>query len=563
MNGKGINATFKQAAVILAACIAMMHGTDVMACDDDIDPNARVISNGFGGNPFNTRNHPSTLRSDNVGHLAPALVHGDGGASERRGTPVVTGQAIFATLKFHVAAINRISGCEYWRYSPFAADADPIRYGFRSIYLLNEGNGNPAVLYAGDRNGYIHAIDAKSGKLIWKRFLGTDQENHMITGTPIAGNGKVFVPVSTIEVARTVFVDDTCCRSHGLVQAVHPYTGDVIWTFHVTEEAKPQLGSPSRLGPNGGSVWSSPALDVETNTLFIGTGQNLTQPATSTSDALIALDTETGKIKWAFQTTANDAWNISCQLPALWGKEAKCDRPAGGDLDVGAAPLLTVLPDGKPVVVAGAKSGVVYVLDRTTGALIWSRRLGAGGNLGGIHWGMASDGAKLYVGVSDLTVHKQTILDRPGKPARQAVSKGGRPGVYALDLRDGSIEWEVHPVREYEGTSVPAIFSAALSVTNDVLFAGALNGTVYAFNTKDGATLWSHDTSTSPAAIAPAGQNIQGGTVDGAGPIVAGSDLLINSGYSTFGGANQFHAGPGNALLVYKVLDQSTEAAIR
>jgi polyvinyl alcohol dehydrogenase (cytochrome) len=97
---------------------------------------------------------------------------------------------------------------------------------------------------------------------------------------------------------------------------------------------------------------------------------------------------------------------------------------------------------------------------------------------------MASDGSKLYVGISDLNVQKQTVFDRPGKPAKQAVSKNGRPGVYALALRDGNIEWEVHPTREFEGKLVPAIFSAALTVTNDVLFAGALNGMLYAFNTK-------------------------------------------------------------------------------
>jgi polyvinyl alcohol dehydrogenase (cytochrome) len=561
MNNTGLKAAIKRAAVLCVACFAIFHVTETAACNDEINLNAQVIFNGFGGNPLNTRNQSSALHSGNVDQLDLALVHGDTEASERRGTPVVTSQAIFATLKFHVVAIDRSSGCEYWRYSPFAPDADPIKYGFRSIYLLNEGNGNPAILYAGDRNGNVHAIDAKSGKLIWKKLLGTDRDNHMITGTPIAGNGKLFVPISTIEVARTVFVDDICCRSHGLVQAIHPYTGDPIWTFHVTEDAKPQPGNPSRLGPNGGSVWGSPALDVGSKTLFVGTGQNLTQPATSTSDALIALDTETGKVKWTFQTTANDAWNISCQFPALWGKEAKCDRPEGGDFDVGAAPLLATLPGNKPVVVAGAKSGVVYVLDRMTGALIWSKRLGAGGNLGGIHWGMASDGSKLYVGISDLNVQKQTVFDRPGKPAKQAVSKNGRPGVYALALRDGNIEWEVHPTREFEGKLVPAIFSAALTVTNDVLFAGALNGMLYAFNTKDGTMLWFHDVSVSPAKVEPAWQYVHGGTIDGAGPIAAGSDLLINSGYSTFGGANQFHAGPGNALVVYKLLEQKAKMA--
>jgi polyvinyl alcohol dehydrogenase (cytochrome) len=94
--------------------------------------------------------------------------------------------------------------------------------------------------------------------------------------------------------------------------------------------------------------------------LFVGTGQNLTRPGTGTSDAIVALDMETGKIRWLFQSTVDDTWNVSCQLPALWGRGSKCDRPEGGDLDFGAAPMLVTLPDGRPAVMAGAKNGVVY-----------------------------------------------------------------------------------------------------------------------------------------------------------------------------------------------------------
>lgn len=108
---------------------------------------------------------------------------------------------------------------------------------------------------------------------------------------------------------------------------------------------------------------------------------------------------------------------------------------------------------------------------------------------------------------------------------------------------------------------MPAIFSAELSVTNDVLFAGALNGMLYAFNTNNGAMLWIHDVSASPSKIELAQENVHGGTIDGAGPIVARSDLLINSGYSTFGGTNQFHAGPGNALVVYRLLEQKAKVS--
>jgi polyvinyl alcohol dehydrogenase (cytochrome) len=540
---------------IRAIVFALAVSTQVAAaaCVDTLKPDATMISNGFGGNPFNTRNSPSSINAKNVDQLVLAMSHGGAEVGERRGVPVVTSQAIFAAIKLHVVAINRTSGCEYWRYSPFPQKVNPRLVGFRSIYLLDEGNNKPRILFAGDRDGNLHAIDAQSGKLIWKKFLGTDERSHIITGTPIAANGKLFVPVSTIETVRTVFVTDECCRSHGLVRAVDPYTGEIIWTFHVTGDAKQQADNPKRMGPNGGSVWSSPAVDLATNTLFIGTGQNLTRPVTTTSDAVIALDMDTGKMKWSYQTTANDAWNVSCNVPAEWKKEEKCDRPAGSDFDVGAAPLLTTIPGGPQAVIAGAKSGVVYALDRSTGKLIWSKRLGAGGGLGGIHWGMASDGTKLYAGVSDLSLQKETILRAPGSPVKQIISKDGKPGVYALKLTDGSIAWEAHPMREFEGKEVPAIFSAALSVTNDVVFAGAMNGMLYGFNANDGTILWSFDTRGIQGKVDAEGHKVRGGTIDGAGPIVAGDDLLVNSGYSSFGDATQFFGGYGNALLVFRL----------
>jgi polyvinyl alcohol dehydrogenase (cytochrome) len=529
------------------------------ACTDKVDTSASVIYDGFGGNPSNTRNSPSSINSKNVSRLSLAMSHGGAEATERRGVPVVTSQAIFAAVKFHIVAINRTSGCEYWRYSPFPFGADPTRVGFRSIYLFNEGNNKPPIVIAGDRNGIVHAIDAQSGKLIWKKFLGIDREHHLVTGTPIAANGKLFVPISSFEVVNTLYVEYPCCRSHGLLQAVNPYTGEIIWTFHVTEDAKPQADNPNRMGPNGGSVWSSPAVDLATNTLFIGTGQNLTQPATTTSDAVIALDMDTGKTKWVFQTTANDAWNASCLLGPGWGKETRCDRPEGNDFDVGAPPLLTAIPGGPEAVIAGAKSGAVYAIDRSTGKLIWSKRLGAGGNLGGIHWGMASDGTKLYVGVSDLNVDKHLVYQRPRPPTKQVLSKNAKPGVYALNLSDGSVEWEIHPTHEFEGKDIPSIFSAALSVTNDVVFAGALNGMLYGLNAKDGTILWSFDTLSLQDETDAQGYKVRGGTIDGAGPIVAGDDLLVNSGYNTFGGTehNQFHGGFGNGLFIFRLPQKS------
>lgn len=540
---------------VVAACLFAAGAAGAVTCREPIDVNATVLSNGFGTDLSNTRNGPSSINSRNVSRLTLALAHAAVGSKERRGSPVVTTQAIFTTAKFTVVAIDRTTGCEYWSYSPFnaVANPNPLLTGFRSLYFLNEGGGRQALVFAGDLNGVMHAIDAVSGKRVWKRFVGTDAANHIITGTPVAANGSLFIPISTFEAIRTVFIKGLCCRSHGMVQAVDPYTGAGLWSFSVTPDAQVQPDNASRLGPNGGSVWSSPAVDATRKLLFVGTGQNLTRPGTGTSDAIVALDMETGKIRWSFQSTADDAWNVSCQFPALWGRGSKCDRPEGGDLDFGAAPMLVTLPDGRPVVMGGAKNGVVYALDRESGALVWSRRLGAGGNLGGIHWGMATDGRKLYVGVSDLNAGKWTVLDMPGSDAKIGLAENARPGVYALDLASGKIEWEQHPVHQHDGAAVPSIFSAALSVTNDLVFAGSMDGVVHAFRTDDGTSMWSRDTRNVEPIADASGNAVQGGTIDGAGPVVAGTDLMVNSGYNAFGGASQFQAGAGNALFVFRV----------
>ncbi|MDB5855021.1 MAG: hypothetical protein JWR22_3062 [Herminiimonas sp.] len=166
---------------------------------------------------------------------------------------------------------------------------------------------------------------------------------------------------------------------------------------------------------------------------------------------------------------------------------------------------------------------------------------------------MATDGKKIYVGVSDLNSDKLSVFDKPGAPAKIVLAENGKPGVYALDVASGKVEWEQHPVHQHEGAAVPSIFSAALSVTNDVVFAGSLDGVVHAFRTNDGAPLWARDTRNVEPISDAAGNAVQGGTIDGVGPIIAGTDLIVNSGYSAFGGASKFQAGTGNALFVFRV----------
>ncbi len=96
-----------------------------------------------------------------------------------------------------------------------------------------------------------------------------------------------------------------------------------------------------------------------------------------------------------------------------------------------------------------------------------------------------------------------------------------------------------------------SIFSAALSVTNDVVFAGSLDGTLHALRASDGSALWTYDTTRSFTGVN--GSEGNGRTIDSVGAVIASGDVLVNSGNDTFGGVNVWQAGPGNALLVFRL----------
>jgi polyvinyl alcohol dehydrogenase (cytochrome) len=174
--------------------------------------------------------------------------------------------------------------------------------------------------------------------------------------------------------------------------------------------------------------------------------------------------------------------------------------------------------------------------------LNWSRQVSVGSKLGGIHWGLAADADALYVAATDFEID-------PASGGLQDLKPGANPGIYALDKGTGDVIWEIHPTREYEGLKTPLLFSAALAVTNDVLFAGSLSGAMMAFATADGRELWSYDVSADVVDI----NAVQGdgGTIDGAGFVVSGDGLVVNAGYTElFGGVGRYQAGVGNTLFV-------------
>lgn len=548
----------KRSAWMAGLCaLACLFGGPALAapCTDSVNRLSPVLQNGFAGNTLNNRYNRSQIHSGNVSRLRLALSHAaDGAQMEKRGAPAVTEQAVFFSAGRSIVAMNRVSGCTYWSYT-IPARTTPLvgSNAVRSsaIHYINENAARPAMIVAGDFYGTMYALNAVNGAPIWSRFVGTEPEHHMITGAPQFHRGMLLVPVASKEVLSTISeVDRICCTSHGLLQALDAYTGATLWTYHTSADAVYNAETRS-FAPNGMSLWGAPTIDAERNRVYIGTGQNLAPPATNNSDAIVALDMSNGRPIWTFQSTANDSFNIGCGLPPPLNLD--CLYPAGPDFDFGAPPILARDLCGRDAVIAGGKNGVVYSLDAASGRVNWSRRIGTGGTLGGIHWGMAADGGRVYAAVSDIAGNKAAALPILGLLTRTTVEQvpGARSGIYAICLRTGRLMWEAHPRHTRRGIAHDSIFSAALSVTNDVLFAGSLDGVVRALRTSDGSELWSQNTALPFTDVD--GKNGHGGAIDSVGAVVAGSDLLVNSGYDTFGGLSNQHAGPGNGLFIYRL----------
>ncbi|MGB3621479.1 MAG: PQQ-binding-like beta-propeller repeat protein [Ketobacter sp.] len=528
----------------LTACGAE-QATELVMCDDSVDTQSPVLNSGFGFNLENTRNQLSPITAQNVADLELDFVLNAEDTKERRGAPAVTSQTLYYHTPDSVNAVNRETGCVYWTYDA----PDTVRSA--SVTLLDEPSLNQRLVVVGTWNGWVIALDAKAGAEVWRVDV-REFDSNMVTGGLQYYNGRLYVPLATKSVIYAL-LQFSCCESHGSLVALNSADGSEIWRFHGTEEAARVNGS--RMSPNGVSIWSTPLLDIARNQIVVGTSQNLTQPSTAMENSVVALDMNNGDVNWVFQATPNDTYNATCDV-----NRALVDQCDGPDLDwdVGT-PILTTTTNGDDVIIAGDKKGSVYQLNALTGAKNWETRLGAGGKLGGIHWGMAVDDTQIYAGVADVTAAKSPLsnialgndLMRPSYNVPLIQVPNAMSGLYALNKDSGVVNWEIHDTHFYGSARIDSIYSAAVSVTNDVLFAASLNGIVKAFKTSSGESLWHFDTAVATQDIH--GRSGNGGTIEGPGPVIAGNNLLLNSGYNTFGGSNEFQAGPGNALFIFKL----------
>jgi polyvinyl alcohol dehydrogenase (cytochrome) len=328
-----------------------------------------------------------------------------------------------------------------------------------------------------------------------------------------------------------------CCTFRGSLAALDAGTGAVLWHTYAIPDLPVPRGKNARgvmrWGPSGAAIWSSPTVDPRANAVYAATGDSYSQPAAPTSDSIVAFDLTTGAVKWVYQATVGDAFTMAC----VGVDTTNCPEQAGPDHDFGQPPILLPLPDGRRLLLAGQKSGVVHALDPDRGgAKVWERRIGRGGIIGGIEWGSASDGTRMLVPLSDLTFKDPKT--RAPDPAQ-----GG--GMFALNAADGAILWTTRPNACGERPSCSPSLSAPAAAIPGAVFAGSVDGHIRAFATSDGKVLWDFDTARDFPTVN--GVKARGGSIDVAGPAIANGLVVTTSGYGTWGGMR------GNVLLVFSV----------
>ena len=459
------------------------------------------------------------------------------------GQPTIAGNRLFVgSADGTVCALDAATGCTHWTFKAGAAVRTAMSVG---------PIGAAWAVYFGDLAGYAYAVDAATGALVWKTRIDPHPAAR-ITGAPALAGGRIYVPASSSEEAFAANGTYACCTFRGSVSALDAATGTVIWKAYTIPEA-PKPTRKNRLdvpltGPSGAAVWSSPTVDLDKGIVFVTTGDSYSEPVAATSDAFVAFDLKSGALLWSRQITTGDAFTVDCDFPEAL--RVNCPAAPGPDHDFGTSPMLLKRANGGRLLVAGQKSGVVTAVDPDRqGAIVWQRKVGQGGRLGGIQWGVSADDRRVYAAVSDVEMTAPPPGGEGGRPSVFGVPLMLNPkaggGLYALDVETGEIAWRTpHPGCGSTPGCSPAQ-SAATTVIPGVVFSAGLDGHLRAYDAKDGRVIW--DTDTERPFQTVNGVDAKGGSIDGSGPVVVNGTVYVNSGYLFAG-----HT-PGNVLLAFSI----------
>jgi polyvinyl alcohol dehydrogenase (cytochrome) len=484
------------------------------------DPSAGPSWNGWSAEVTNTRFQSAKaagLTAGQVPRLKLKWAFGYPTGVSAYGQPtVVSGRVFVGTDIGYVYSLDAATGCVYWSYQ--------AKGNVRGAPSMGPVKGRAPAKYAvffGDAHANVYAVDAQNGELLWTKKVD-DHFVARITAAPKLYDGRLYVPVSSSEEFAAANLDYPCCTSRGSVVALNASTGEQFWkAWVVPEEPKPTRKNSKgvqQYAPAGASVWNSPTIDAKRHAIYFGTGDSETEPAAKTSDAVMAVDMNTGKTLWYYQAEPNDAFLGGCTGPA---KTDNCPADVGPDYDIGNSPALHTLAGGRRLVVAGTKNGIVFALDPDkNGALVWKAAVADNPpgtplfRVNGIVWGGASDEKTAYYGLT-----------------------GG--GMAAVQLATGEKLWNAPLAAQ----GVRVNNAAAATAIPGVVFIGGTDGKLHALSSADGKILWEYDTARDFDTVNKV--KAKGGSIASTGPSIVGGMLFIGSGYGVIGGNN------GNVLLAF------------
>ena len=447
----------------------------------------------------------------NAGRLAPRWTLTTAGAISA--TPTVDDGAVYVPdYGGKLWAVAAGSGRVLWSrdissYTGLAGDqsrTSPAVYGDELIL------GDGWILSPNTSGARVFAVDRRTGALVWSTVVDTDPAA-IITGSPVVYHGVAYLGISSKGEGTTAD------SFRGAVIALDAATGRLLWKAYMVPSNNGGSDSNKPGYYSGNAVWESTfAVDPARGLLHVDTGNNYSVPAGVCTtpqqtgctppaaddyvDSILALKLSDGTVAWADRTLNGDLWTLP--------------QPIGPDFDFGAGPNLFTTANpvtGRPeqLLGAGQKSGVYWAVDPATGKVVWQTQVGPAGKggLGGIEYGAATDGRRIYAAEGD-TANIPYTLGGSGPYAGQTVTGGSWA---ALDPATGKILWQTP---DPQGAFDISFVSAA----NGVVYGGSLAATgtnMYALDAATGKILWSF---------------ASGGSVTGGAAIVDGS-VYWGSGY--------------------------------
>jgi len=458
----------------------------------------------FGGNFANHRFSPLTqITPDNVATLQPQWTFQTGVVGNFETTTLLRDNILYVTGPLNYAwAIDARTGRQIWRYRREL----PLTGLTACCGLVNRGF---AIL--GDRlfmttlDAHLIALDAKTGSVVWDATLEEYKNGYAATVAPIIAKDKVIVGVAGGEYGIRGFVD-----------AYDVNTGKRAWRFYTIPgpgEPGNETWSGDSWKTGGAGVWVTGAYDPELNLVYFGTGNPGPDYHSASregdnlySDSIVAVDTETGKLRWHYQFTPHDVhdWD-STEVPIL------------ADLNIGGQP--------RKVVLFANRNGFFYVLDRTNGKIVlaktfvtttWAKEIDAQGRpillpgqtpdekgettcpdaTGATNFWQPSFDPRtemFYVTAREAcaTFYGYETPYVPGQRftggATQRIVRGEKKpfgAIRALDPRTGERKWEfVMPTPARGGI---------MTTASNLLFSGDNEGNVFALDSRNGKLLWQY-----------------------------------------------------------------------